>query len=269
MYELWKSWGKCANSSYLIRIQIKVMEQFQTGTSGWENVANFLQRMMTELKYTSRPRRWDITRNHREKVFSSPRWGCPPLNFSHSLKIPLISINFICDWKHWPYPPPSYLLKLFSDPLPFLHASLGCSFTSYHPSVHLPWQLSSVASILKKNTHIESLPSFSPICVVMWCPAITFPTPSHLLHLARCYFSVSLFNSSVLSHEMTTLPPSPRPSYHPIRAHGLSVSPPPFNPLLAWMSSCCFLLTKTNPGHMITHWFKSGPGLSNQIAEDF
>lgn len=142
----------------------------------------FLQRMMTDLKYTSRPRRWDITRNHREKVFSSPRWGCPPLNFSHSLKIPLISINFICDWKHWPYPAPPYLLQLFSGPVPFLHASLGCSFTSAcHPSVHLPWQLSSVASILKKKPHtLKVFPLFLPF--VWWCGAL----PLLFQHLPIC-----------------------------------------------------------------------------------
>lgn len=162
MYKLWKSWGKCANGSYLISIQIKVMEQFQTWTSGWENVANFLQRMMTEIKYTSRLRWWDITCNHQEKVFSSPRWGCPPLNFSYSLKIPLISINFICDWQHWPYPAPPIPSKVTQCSCTLLHASLGCSFTSAcHPSVHLPWQLSSVASILKQQ---QSTLFFSHLC---------------------------------------------------------------------------------------------------------
>lgn len=185
---------------------------------------------MTELKYTSRPRRWDITRNHREKVFSSPRWGCPPLNFSHSLKIPLISINFICDWKHWPYPvpPPPYLLQLFSGPVPFLHASLGCSFTSAcHPSVHLPWQLSSVASILKKtHTHWKSSLFFSHLCGDV-VPCHYFSNTFPFAASCQMFFSVSLFNSSVLSNEMTT-PPIPPPLLSSHSSAWLVCVPSPF-----------------------------------------
>lgn len=144
----------------------------------------FFQRMMTELKYTSRPRRWDITRNHRDKVFSSPRWGCPPLNFSHSLKIPLISINFICDWKHWPYPAPP-------PPIPSKVIQWSCTLFACFSWLQLHISMSSLSTTamttffccfhVRRKTHtLKVFPLFLPF--VWWCGAL----PLLFQHLPIC-----------------------------------------------------------------------------------
>lgn len=124
-------------------------------------------------------------------------------------------------------------------------------------------------SLSRKETTIkaESQPSSCPHCVVMWC------LPLLVRHLPICSILPDVlfrhFVCSVLSHEMSTPSPFPRPCGHPILSAWL-VCVPLFPSPLGLDEFILFPFNQNKPwSHEITHWFKSGPGLSNPIAEDF
>lgn len=153
-----------------------------------------------------------------------------------------------------------YIIQWTCTPL---HAYLGWSFTCTS-------FLRAPAITTFFARHIESILSFSSIFVVMWCPAISSPTFSHSLHPARCSFLslclIVLFCQMkwpYSTHFLCILD-------YPIRAHGLCVSPPSFHPLICLDEFILFPFNQNKPwSHEITHWFKSGPGLSIKLQRTF
>lgn len=190
------------------------------------------------------------------------------LNFPHSLKNPLISINFICDWRHWshpvPLPPPKVIQWLYSCTLLACFYWLELHISTCQSFVHMSWWVFLLHSCPNKTLTLKALFLF-PICLVLWCPAIPSPPLPHfaascqMLFLFVCLI-VGLFVLCLL--KLSPYSPFSLSSFH----------------LSAWLvchpvsldGFILFPLNQNKPlSHEITHWSKSGPGLSNQIAEDF
>lgn len=159
--------------------------------------------------------------------------------------------------------PSPHLLKLLCGPAPFLHVSVGYNIILQWLNVFF----FSVAFLSKLKPWYWKLPPPSPICLVMWCPAITHPPPPHPAASCQMFFFVRLLNNCVVSIEITPLAPNP-PSLviFPFERMACLCLPPS----VSLDGFILFPLNQNKPlSHEITHWSKCGPGLSNQIAEDF
>lgn len=113
-----------------------------------------------------------------------------------------------------------------------------------------------------RPNQILTLKALFPNCLVFWCPAITFQS-SCFAASWQMFLFVCLFNScSVCALELSPSLPFSLSYFH----------------LSAWLvchpvgldGFILFPLNQNKPlSHEITHWSKSGPGLGNQIAEEF